>query len=132
MANQKFTHTSVILLLDGKAATDNGFVRKWFEKSRFSAIEVSDVFQALEEISDFTIRCRPDVILMEVGSLSEDFPVIKNVIQTSLSAQPECPIFAFSNSGEIIDKKENFEINFSQLEARLNEIIPNLSYVRAA
>jgi hypothetical protein len=119
-------------VLDGKETAGKDFVRRWLKKSRFSTIEVSDVFQALEEMSDFTIRSRPDVIVMEVASLSEDFRIIKNIVQISSSDIHECPIFAFSSSGEIAGDKENFQVNLHQLEAKLDEIIPKLSYVRAA
>ncbi len=33
----------------------------------------ADIFDALEELADFTVRSRPDVILLEVGSLADDF-----------------------------------------------------------
>ena len=127
---QEYTHLPVILLLDGNAV-DKEFIKNWFKKSRFSTSETIDIFQALEELSDFTVRCRPDVILLEVNSLTEDFLAVKKMVQTS-SGKCEFPIFALSDSGEIINHKECFEGNLTQLKTQLNKMIPNLANARTA
>ena len=127
---QEYTHLPVILLLDGNTV-DKEFIKNWFKKSRFSTSETIDIFQALEELSDFTVRCRPDVILLEVSSMTEDFFAVKKMVQTS-SGECEFPIFALSDSGKIINHKECFEGNLAQLKTQLNKIIPNLANARAA
>jgi hypothetical protein len=117
------THQPVILLLDGSPAADNKFIKRWFEKSRFSTSEATDVFQALEEISDFTMSQRPDVILLEVESLTDGYQLVKTM--THAVAGPQEPqIFAFSESGKIINDGECFEGNLAQLEAQLNRLLP--------
>lgn len=119
----EYTHPPVILLIDGSPAADNKFIKRWFEKSRFLTCEATDIFQALEEISDFTMPQRPDVILLEVASLIEGFQIVKTLTH-SAAGQNEPPIFAFSESGKIINDRECFEGNLAQLEARLNIMIP--------
>ncbi len=132
MAKQEFTNTSVILLLDGKTGDDNVFIKEWFEKSRFSTYEAVDVFQAFEELSDFTMRCRPDVILIEVGSLSKNFLVIQNTVQT-LSGEIEFPLFALNDEGKSeIDSANCFAANLDELEIKLDRIFPKPSYAHAA
>lgn len=116
-------HQPVILLIDGSPAADNRFIKRWFEKSRFLTCETNDVFEALEEISDFTMMQRPDVILLEVESMTDGFQTVKMLIH-SVSGQNETPIFAFSESGKVIDDGDCFEGNLAQLEARLNGMIP--------
>ena len=127
---QGYTHLPVILLLDGNAI-DNDCVKEWFKTSRFLTSETVDIFQALEEISDFTVRCRPDVVLLEVNSLTEDFFTVRKMVQTS-SGECGFPIFALSDSGKIINHKECFEGNLTQLKTQLNKMIPELAHVRAA
>lgn len=127
---QEFTHLPVILLLDGNAI-DNDYIKDWFKQSRFSTSETVDIFQALEEISDFTVRCRPDVVLLEVSSLAEDFFAVRKMVQTS-SGECEFPIFALSDSGKIINHKECFEGNLTQLKTQLNKIIPELAHTHTA
>ncbi len=60
---REYTHQSVIILLEVGAAADNRFVKQWFRKSRFVTGETSDIFQALEEISDFTVCRCPDCLV---------------------------------------------------------------------
>lgn len=117
------THQPVILLIDGSAAADNRFIKRWFQKSRFLTCEATDIFQALEEISDFTMPQRPDVILLEVASMPNDFQVVKRLTQVTLG-QNVLPIFAFSEGGKIVDDCDCFEGNLAQLEAKLNSLIP--------
>jgi len=116
-------HQSVILLLDGSPSADNKFIKRWFRKSRFLTCECADIFHALEEISDFTTPHRPDVVLLEVASMPDDFQVIKRMTQTH-SGPSELLIFAFSEGGKVVDDCDCFEGNLSQLEARLNRMIP--------
>jgi hypothetical protein len=117
------THQPVILLLDGSPSADNKFIKRWFQKSRFLTCEATDIFQALEEISDFTMFQRPDVVLLEVASMPDDFQVVKRMTQTH-PGQSEFHIFAFSENGNVINDRDCFEGNLSQLEAKLNGIIP--------
>jgi len=122
-------HRTVILLLDGNPAADNKFIKRWFQKSRFLTCEADDIFHALEEISDFTIRQRPDVILLEVESMKDGFQLAKRMTQT-LSGQGETPIFAFSASGKVLGDCECFDGNLARLEAKLNFMIPLCNEVR--
>jgi hypothetical protein len=117
------THQPVILLIDGSPTADNKFIKRWFEKSRFLTCEKSDVFEVLEEISDFTTLERPDVILLEVESMSDSYQIIKTLTHSG-AGHNEPPIFAFSEGGKVIDDCECFEGNLAQLEAKLNGMIP--------
>jgi DNA-binding response OmpR family regulator len=119
----EITHQPVILLIDGSPAADNTFIKRWFQKSRFLTCEATDIFHALEEVSDFTMPQRPDVILLEIAPLPDGFQALKTMAQT-LSGQNELPIFAFSESGKIIDGCECFEGNLAQLAAKLDGMIP--------
>lgn len=116
-------HLSVILLLDGSTSADNQFIKDWFQESRFLTCEATDIFQALEEIEDFTMPQRPHVVLLEVSSMSDDFQVVKKVTQI-FSGKSALPIFAYSESGKIVNDNECFEGNLAQLEEKLNGMIP--------
>jgi CheY-like chemotaxis protein len=123
-------YQSVILLIDGKAA-NICFVKEWFKKSRFLTCETRHISQALEEISDFTVRRRPDVILLEVDSLADDFFIFKKILHTSFDGN-KLLICALSDSGKTINHKECFEGNLSQLKVKLNQIFPKPASVRHA
>jgi len=119
----EYTHQPIILLLDGSPTMDNKFIKCWFEKSRFLTCEVTDIYAALEELSDFTVARRPDVILLEVESLPDGFQIVK-MLTHSVAGRNEPPIFAFSEKGKIINDRECFEGDLAQLEAQLNRLIP--------
>jgi hypothetical protein len=124
--NHETKHQPVILLLDGSPSADNKFIKRWFEKSRFLTFEASDIFDALEEISDFTVSQRPDVVLLEVASMRHDFQFIKRMTHTDMGPN-ELLIFAFSEGGKIVNDGDCFEGNLAQLEAKLNRMIPPCS-----
>lgn len=128
---QANTFQTVILLLDGKSRTDTDFIKGWFKKSRFLTSETTSIFQALEEISDFTVRSRPDVVLLETDSLPEDFSVIRQMIQTP-SGGTEFPIFVLSDSGKNAHSEQCFTGSFTQLTTRLDKMIPKFTKARAA
>ena len=117
------THQPVILLLDGSPSADNKFIKRWFRRSRFLTCEAENIFDALEEISDFTKSERPDVVLLEVASMPDDFQIIKRMTQTH-SGPSELLIFAFSEGEKVVNDGDCFEGNLAQLEARLNVMIP--------
>lgn len=121
--NREIIHRTVILLLEENSETDVYSIKNWFKESRFMTNETSDVFDALEQISDFTMRARPDVILLEVESLRDDFAKLKKMIQTT-SGKCEFPIFALSDSGNVINDNECFEGNLAEVKTRLDQMIP--------
>ena len=85
-------HPPVILLL-GSHGCDQ--VDRWLEASRFKTSEVSDAFQALEQISDFTVRDRPDVIFLHVDSIADELAFMRNIVATA-GNEPDVPIIGIS------------------------------------
>lgn len=118
------THQPVILLIDANPTTDNKFIKRWFEKSRFLTCEKTDIFEVLEEISDFTKSERPDVILLEVESITDGFQIVKTLTHSAVAGQNEPQILALSESGAVINDCECFEGNLAQLAAKLDGMIP--------
>jgi CheY-like chemotaxis protein len=123
-------YQSVILLLDGKAANIR-LVKEWFKKSRFLTSETTHIFQAVEELSDFTVRSCPDVILLEVDSLEDFFFAYKNILHSSFEGN-ELLICALSDSGKTINHKECFEGNLNEIKVKLNQIFPKAVSARLA
>lgn len=128
--NREIIHRTIILLLESNSEKNVCFVKDWLKNKRILTNETNDIFEALEEISDFTTRLRPDVILLQVQSLREDFAKLKKMIQTP-SGKCEFPVFALSDSGKVINDKECFEGNLAQVKARLDLMIPKAAYAVA-
>jgi DNA-binding response OmpR family regulator len=111
--------------------TAGNYLKEWFEESRFLTSEATDIFQALEEISDFTVSRSPDVILLEVGSLTEELFTIREAVQI-FSDEGNIPIFALTDKGKTINDDECFEGSFTKLTAELDRVIPERARVQAA
>lgn len=111
----------VIVLMDKETLTDHSMIRQWFEDSRFSTFEASNVFEALEEISDFTIECRPDVVLVDVDSCEENLPVVRN-----MTGVDGFPVLAFSgrNRRPTTSTGNYFQASLGQMESQLDKLIP--------
>lgn len=118
-----FKHLPAIILVhQGR----NGFFRtkKWFEKSRFRTWEAMNVFEALEGISDFTLRSRPDVILLSVESITDDFQLLSELLLHGGMDELEFPIFALSGCNSLIEDVALFEGDLAEIEAKLEEMVP--------
>src|SRR4051794_8193050 len=66
-----------VLLLDQKAPGKRD-VQEWLNKNGLVSWLANDVPHALEELSDFTVRNRPDVVLLEVALLPNSFENIES------------------------------------------------------
>jgi len=106
----------VIVLMDKETSNDQAMIRQWFEESRFSTCEASNVFEALEHLSDFTIGSRPDVVLLDVDCCEDQLPIVREV--------SDLPVVALSGkvNGTKADKYNH--ASFGQVVSRLNKLIP--------
>lgn len=100
------THPGVILLTQNLSNADLASVRAWFAGSDYNLCEAENVFQAMEQLSDFTEPLRPDVVLLEACCPDTDFAIIRE-----LTGDPEAggepSVFSFeTNAGPINVSKE--------------------------
>ncbi|HVF30033.1 MAG TPA: hypothetical protein VNA22_03645 [Pyrinomonadaceae bacterium] len=109
-------HPPVILLL---GPSDNDKVDRWLERSPYSTHEAADPLHALEHISDFTIRNRPDVIFMHVDSVADELVFMEMIVA---STESEVPIIGYCGG-------EKSEDTLDGLAARLFKLIPHQTAV---
>ncbi len=121
-------HTSsnvpVIVLIENSTSSDAQFVRQWLLESRYESCEASDVFAALEEISDFTMQSRPDVILLDAGSTVGELSFIREMVK-SAPGEPEASIISMSAIAISTDESDFYAGDLSQVAARLESLIPD-------
>lgn len=123
MASKEYQQP-VLLLID-REARYNGLLKQWLKSNEFCTHVATDIFEALEEIADFTVRRCPDVILLEIDSSSRDFVEEMFLASTGTS---EIRIISFSlqtpaGKGRAKSKTGNI----TQLKATFNEVPPALS-----
>ena len=71
-----------VVLLDQKAP-DKDVVQNWLTENGLVTWLANDVPHAIEELSDFTVRNRPDVVLVEVAVLGDSFDALNSALQRS-------------------------------------------------
>ena len=111
-------HTPVIVLIDKQSSGERTEIREWLENSRFSTFEATNVFEALEQLSDFTIESRPDVVLLDVDCCDSELQIVENV-----SAMP---VVTVSHSGlsKVNGIGKYFRADLGKMANRLDELIP--------
>ncbi len=127
---QSNAHTPLLVLLEKKAVVNHDLLKQWLEVNGFLAWNASDIFDALEEMTDFTVRSRPDVILLEVGSLAEDFRMIRSIVNNDPIGESTQAIFALSDGFKPMNHGECNAGDLNQLKARLDRIIPKRNYAQ--
>ena len=113
-------HVPVILLMDKRTKADRGDVIDWLDHSRFSSYEASNVFEALEELSDFTIKERPDIVLLDVESCENQASLMRN-----MSGMEDLAIMALSSGSSFVATDGCFNGTLGQLATHLDKLIPN-------
>lgn len=121
-------HPPILLLIDGSIAGDAISIKQWFENSRYLTWEASDIFDAIEEISDFTVQNRPDVVLIETNSRYKDTVFIRTLVE-SLPGDAHMPVIDFPEFGHSADGDPTLETSLERLNIRLDQLIPAQSAV---
>jgi hypothetical protein len=75
---------TVVLLFDERSPGHH-HLKKWLHDRGYLAWEANDVCHAIEELSDFTVESRPDVVMLAVQSLEDNYAVIRDALQISPS-----------------------------------------------
>jgi hypothetical protein len=70
----------VLLYENGRCVPELG---TWLGENGFVAWKANDVNHAIEELSDFTVRRRPDVVLLEVARLPQRFDKLRSAFCAS-------------------------------------------------
>jgi CheY-like chemotaxis protein len=112
-------HTPVVLLLD-KREKDIDSVDEWLAESRYTSSEAADVVQVLEQLSDFTVRERPDLVFVHVDSLASDLSALRKLTKTNVD-EPDVPILTFGAE----DATRDLSSRFATLANQLDRFIPH-------
>ena len=114
-------HQSVILLL-GKRDTGRDEVDVWLADSPYSTCEATNVFQALEQISDFTVGQTPDVVFLHVDAIAAELEMLENML---LAANGDFHASVIAYSGHETQMQTNQEISgIGALARQLERLIP--------
>ena len=111
-------HLPVILVL-GKRSKNHDEVDEWLAGSRYSTHEAKDVFQALEQVSDFTVRETPDVVYLHVDRMDTELAMLEHMLVSAVG-EPCASVVAFSD----LESTGKDAGGFGGLERQLDRLIP--------
>src|SRR5688500_18203764 len=112
-------HLPVILVL-GKRKKNHDEVDEWLAGSRYSTHEAKDVFQALEHVSDFTVRESPDVVYLHVDRMDTELAMLEHML-VSAAGEPCASVVAFADN----ESTGSSASGFVGLARQLDRLIPS-------
>jgi chemotaxis response regulator CheB len=116
-------HLPAILLI-AKDRHDRAPEKEWLKQSRFRTWEAMNVFDALEGMTDFTLKNRPDVVVLNVEPMPMDFDLVLGLLLNGTVNESEFPIFVLSSEPRMIRNEDVFEGDFTEIMAQLEELVP--------
>lgn len=117
---QKSNHQSIILLVE-ECSKDKRQIQHWLDSHNFSARETTNVYDALDEISDFTVEQCPDVFMLPVSSLITDFATIEELVET-YSETGDILIATFSDADGISARQDVVSRQFFNTKTNVNAL----------
>jgi PleD family two-component response regulator len=108
-----------IILLVGKSSKENDLIKVLLESQNYSTRETANVFDALDEISDFTVDHCPDVFMLPVGSPTSDFATIKELVEI-YSENGEILVTTFSGADDAAMSGNFFSEQISDIKTNIN------------
>ena len=104
-------------------ADDRENIQKWFHDSRFNVFDAVNIFDALEAVSDFTVRDHPDVVLLNVDCCDDDLPMIRSAYEAVSQSSPE--VMAVKKTRT--ETGSFYQGDLAHVAAKLDRMIPNRS-----
>jgi len=113
--NTKERSLPVVLMIDKGLTAERRALAEWLNNSRFSACDAVDIFDAMGEMADFTVKQRPDVIILDCEPCRENIDLVRSVFDSEVLKLSKKPL----RSG-----RDCFEGDLSAVTARLDTLIP--------
>lgn len=98
MKNDLNTHLPILLLIDDENSIEFRKVSGWLPGTDLTIYDASNVLDAVEEMSDFTVRDCPDVILLKVGSFSKEYSAIVRFLHCAPVNADDPRVLTFSDN----------------------------------
>ncbi len=105
----------LLLLIDSKGAEPTELYNRLSARG-LKTWRASNFLDAIEDLSDFTVKNRPDVVLLEVSPLFADFDALQHISDTD----NDVTVVAMSKGKAPKGSERYFAHNWDQLEALID------------
>ncbi len=108
-----------LLLLVEPQCSKSVALRDWLKHKGFLTWWANDVSHAIEELSDFTVKNRPDIVMLEASPLTESLHALREGL-CGPEGQDYVSVVAMSDRGPQSLSERFFATDFAQLEAMIH------------
>jgi hypothetical protein len=108
-----------VVLLDQKAP-DKDVVQNRLTENGLVTWRANDVQHAIEELSDFTVRDRPDVVLVEVAFLEDSFDTVRSALTKSTAGGDVTVLGMGTGSGNELFARDLEQLNELMMQCTSN------------
>jgi hypothetical protein len=110
--------TRLLLLVEPRSAC-SGEVRTWLTDRGLLTWWANDVSHAIEELSDFTVKDRPDVVMLEASPISDCLRELRTDL-CGLFGATDVSVVAIGDTGRRSHREPFLATDFDQLETIIN------------
>src|SRR4051795_4048568 len=91
-------YSPVVVMVERDDTGDGIAAREWVEQSSYNSCEAHDVFEAIEEIADFTMEFRPEVIVLDADCCEEEAEMVMHTFDEIHLSEAPVSVLAVSGS----------------------------------
>jgi hypothetical protein len=117
-------YAPVVVVVDREETVDGAAAREWVESSEYNSCEAHDVFEAIEEMADFTMPFRPEVIVLDADCCEDEAEIVKETLDAIHTS--DVPVLAVSDAGIHTTGGGRFDIAPAELPEQLDKLITHV------
>jgi len=102
---------------------DGQTAREWVEQSPYNSCEAHDIFEAIEEMADFTMEFRPEVIVLDADCCEEEAETVMHTLEEIHLSEAPVSVLAVSESSIHTTGGGKFEVTPEDLPEQLEMLI---------
>lgn len=116
-------YSPVVVMVEREDSGDGQAAREWVEQSAYNSCEAQDVFEAIEEMSDFTMEFRPDVIVLDADCCEAEAETVMHTLEEIQLNEVPIPVLAVSESSIHTTGGGHYEVTPEELPDQLEMLI---------
>ena len=123
MISDETGYSPVVVMVDREDSGEGETAREWVEQSVYNSCEAHDVFEAIEEMADFTMEFRPDVIVLDADRCENEAETVMHTLEEIHLSEAPVPVLAVSQSSIHTTDGLQHEITLDELPEQLEMLI---------
>lgn len=123
MPSEEDDYSPVVVMVDREDNGEGASAREWVEQSAFNSCEAHDVFEAIEEMADFTMEFRPDVIVLDADCCEKEADAVMHTLNEIHLSEAPVSVLAVSESSIDTTGGGRYQVTSEQLPDQLEMLI---------